>query len=245
MADSMGDYFRKIMAADIVLSDDTGNCLRKWLNLLNITQTEISEHLSISSSVISDYLGNRRKSPGILWIRNYINALIELEEASGLSTLAVLAPLIERIGTIDPIITAMQFSAPISLISFSKALEATIVFPTKEEYDLETYILGVLGVNARKILEIRSSDLKGNLLETTSKTAIIFANTQTGRGIFSFLPINDPIQTPIWVFPEKRINLSVIKASVKRLQKAKAVILISKLNSVEKMITSLSSSYCV
>ncbi|MFX0209238.1 MAG: hypothetical protein ACFFDT_24855 [Candidatus Hodarchaeota archaeon] len=242
MAEASSDYLFRIMVGEVVLSENTGNCLRRLRVLLGITQMEVSAHLNIASSVISDYEANRRKSPGILWIRNFIRALIELEETKGFPTLSILTPLIEKMGTIEPIITAIQFPNPFSLMKFCKAVDATIRFPIKDNYEPETYILGFLVVDGRKLLERCSSNIKGNLMEVVSNIAIIFENTQTGRGVFSLLPVNDPLYSSIWVFPKKGIDLNIIKSSVGKLHRAKTMILTSKLSSLEQMLANLERS---
>ncbi|MFX1511003.1 MAG: hypothetical protein ACFFCQ_00235 [Promethearchaeota archaeon] len=238
MSDSLIDYFTKMIAADIVLSDDLGSCLRKWLNLFNLSQTDVSEHLGVGSSVISDYLRSRRKSPGILWIKNYIRALIELEEINNFTTLSILAPVIKKIGSIDPIITAIPFISPLSLTQFCDVIKATILFPFRVENELEIYILGILGIDAHEILERYTPNFKGNSLEIAN-IAIMFENTQTGRGIFSILPKKDPMFNPVWVFPEKRINSSIINNSVRKLRKAKVIILSSEFESIQQVLSNL------
>jgi len=73
----------KKIAGEIVLSQNPGSTIRKWRNLLKISQVELASKLKISPSVISDYESNRRKSPGIKMIRKMVDAMLEIEEAKG------------------------------------------------------------------------------------------------------------------------------------------------------------------
>ena len=54
------------MAGEITLSEKPGECLKKWRLNFEVSQTDISNSLQVSPSVISDYESGRRKSPGTL-----------------------------------------------------------------------------------------------------------------------------------------------------------------------------------
>ena len=76
------DLARRI-AGEITLSDDPGATLRKWRTDFDVSQTALSEELSVSSSVISDYESGRRESPGIGVVRRMVTALLDIDEARG------------------------------------------------------------------------------------------------------------------------------------------------------------------
>ncbi len=57
--------------------------MRKWRRNFGITQTDLSNHLGISPSVISDYESGRRKSPGIMIVSKIIDALLKIDEIRG------------------------------------------------------------------------------------------------------------------------------------------------------------------
>ena len=64
----MRDQVREKIAGEICLSDEPGRTIRKWREQFHISQQELSKHLGVSPSVISDYEAGRRKSPGIVVI---------------------------------------------------------------------------------------------------------------------------------------------------------------------------------
>ena len=71
------------IAGEIALSDDPGATMRKWREIFNISQVEFAKHLDITVSTISDYEGNRRKSPGTHVIRRFVNALFDIDMMKG------------------------------------------------------------------------------------------------------------------------------------------------------------------
>ena len=68
----------QIILGDIAANENYGIVMKKWRELFNITQSRIAKELDIKQSVISDYENNRRKSPGIEFIRKYTNSLITI-----------------------------------------------------------------------------------------------------------------------------------------------------------------------
>ena len=74
------------MAGEITLSQNPGETLKKWRRNFGVTQTELSNHLGISPSVISDYESGRRRSPGILIVSKIIDALLTIDELRGSCT---------------------------------------------------------------------------------------------------------------------------------------------------------------
>ncbi|PSQ26505.1 transcriptional regulator [Halobacteriales archaeon QS_9_68_17] len=76
------DLAEKI-AGEITLSDDPGATLRKWRADFDVSQTELSDELDVSSSVISDYESGRRDSPGIGVIERVVTGLLDIDERRG------------------------------------------------------------------------------------------------------------------------------------------------------------------
>ncbi|PJA22960.1 hypothetical protein COX58_00735, partial [archaeon CG_4_10_14_0_2_um_filter_Archaea_38_6] len=68
----------QIILGDIAVNKNYGIVMKKWRELFNITQSDVAKELNIKQSVISDYENNRRNSPGIEFLRNYVKALIKV-----------------------------------------------------------------------------------------------------------------------------------------------------------------------
>ncbi|VVB75465.1 Uncharacterised protein [Candidatus Tiddalikarchaeum anstoanum] len=73
------ELFQRILG-DVVANEEYGLVMKKWRELFSVTQAEIAGKLDVKPSVISDYENSRRRSPGIVFIRSYVNALIVLGE---------------------------------------------------------------------------------------------------------------------------------------------------------------------
>ena len=71
------------IAGEISLSDDPGATMRKWREIFSISQVELAKHLGITVSTISDYEGNRRKSPGTHVVKRFVNALFQIDQMKG------------------------------------------------------------------------------------------------------------------------------------------------------------------
>src|SRR6266508_2436998 len=74
---------REKIAGEIAWSDQPGKTMRKWREELHISQTDLANHMRVSPSVISDYEAGRRESPGIKTIRRLVEALLDIDQASG------------------------------------------------------------------------------------------------------------------------------------------------------------------
>ncbi len=77
------ELIMKRIIGEVILSDNPGEIMRRWREVFGITQLEVAEKLEISPSVISDYEGGRRKSPGALFIKRFVWSLIEIDHARG------------------------------------------------------------------------------------------------------------------------------------------------------------------
>src|SRR3989338_7237401 len=71
------------IAGEIVLSPNPGSTMKKWREIFAISQTELAHYLKLSSSTISDYEGNRRKSPGSGIISRFVDSLFEIDKSRG------------------------------------------------------------------------------------------------------------------------------------------------------------------
>ncbi|MDE1858761.1 MAG: helix-turn-helix domain-containing protein, partial [Thaumarchaeota archaeon] len=77
-----GDAVSKI-AGNVVSSPDAGRAMKAWREKLGIRQKALADSLRISASVLSDYESGRRPSPGVKFVRKYIEALVRLDEGKG------------------------------------------------------------------------------------------------------------------------------------------------------------------
>ncbi len=71
------------IAGEITISENPGETLRKWREEFKISQLELSKHLGISPSVISDYESGRRRSPGVSSVKRIVESFVEIDRLRG------------------------------------------------------------------------------------------------------------------------------------------------------------------
>jgi putative transcriptional regulator len=76
-----GDVLARI-AGNVVVSPNPGVALRVWRERLAIRQVALARQMGVSPSVLSDYESGRRSSPGVVFVRRYVEALARLDSGS-------------------------------------------------------------------------------------------------------------------------------------------------------------------
>ncbi|MCZ6725664.1 MAG: helix-turn-helix domain-containing protein [Thaumarchaeota archaeon] len=64
----------------IVTSGEPGGVMKFWRRQMNLKQTLLAKEMGITASVLSDYESGRRSSPGIKFVRKYVEGLVKLDE---------------------------------------------------------------------------------------------------------------------------------------------------------------------
>ncbi len=171
--DFLARRFAELIAGNIVFSDNYGSAMKKWRGIFDVSQKELAERLNITPSVISDYESNRRKSPGMAFIKKVVETLIEIDREKGWRTLSRYK---ELIGVeFDVIIDLNEYSNPISSNRLANYLDGALVT------DFGRNAMGHTVVDSLKaILEMSSYDFY-RLFGLTSERALIFTKVTTGR----------------------------------------------------------------
>lgn len=174
--ETVKELIMKRIIGEIILSDTPGEIMRRWREVFGITQLDIAEKLGISPSVISDYEGGRRKSPGATFIRRFVMCLIDIDAMSGGRVLKQFSSLV-RVSS-DAILDLYEFPSPIPLKDVVKMVDGEFLAC---DYLAEKKLLGYTVVDSiRAILTMSGSDFL-QLVGTTTERAIIFTKTSTGR----------------------------------------------------------------
>ncbi len=159
------------ICGDIVLADVPGEALRKWRQIFKLTQAEIARRLNVSSSVISDYESSRR-TPGVSFVKRFVEALIEADSERGYEILSKYKNIFE---VSSAILDLAEYNKAVHVDDFSKIIEAEKV------NDFEKFVNGHTVVDSIKaILELRSFEFY-QLYGLTSERALIFTKVSGGR----------------------------------------------------------------
>src|SRR5215471_4565082 len=73
------DEFAAHIAGDVVISENPGDTMRKWRERIAVRQAILAREMGLSPSVLSDYESGRRASPGVGFIKRYVEALVKLD----------------------------------------------------------------------------------------------------------------------------------------------------------------------
>src|SRR3974377_859603 len=78
MEPDYGEFAAQI-AGEVVVSDSPGDSMRKWRERIAVKQAVLAREMGLSPSVLSDYESGRRASPGVGFIKRYVEALVKLD----------------------------------------------------------------------------------------------------------------------------------------------------------------------
>ncbi|MEM4347538.1 MAG: helix-turn-helix domain-containing protein [Candidatus Altiarchaeota archaeon] len=168
------ELLARSIASEIVLSKNPGNVMRKWREILGIKQNQIAAHLGISASVISDYEANRR-SPGVVFVKKFIDALISLENKN-----RVEMSFFEKFfsGKEHAILSIREFLVPMKISKFVKIVKGKVLSNNKL---IEKKIYGYTAIDSiRAILELNEDEFS-KIYGLNTERALIFTKVKTGR----------------------------------------------------------------
>ena len=172
------EKFLKNIAGEVIFSSNPGKCLRKWRETFGISQKKLAKELAMNSSVICDYEGGRRQSPGIKIVRKYISGLIALDENAGGKTLKNYLKSIQPPTQNQVILGIKEFFSGVSVNDFCKLLGSDVLAGQKQKGQ-EIYGYTVID-SVKAISELSFNELV-KLYGSTTQRALIFTKVSTGR----------------------------------------------------------------
>lgn len=172
------DHLMKNIIGEIAVSSEPNKTIKKWRSLFRVSQKELSRALGVTSSVISDYESGRRKSPGIMFLRKYIETLIKMDEKRGGEVLRVFIDSEEERPVSAAILDIKEFEAGIDISGFCRNIGSKVITNASTEGKIYGYTL-IDSVKA--ITELSFTELK-KLYGVTTQRALVFTNITTGKG---------------------------------------------------------------
>ncbi len=162
------------ISGDIVFSDAPGKTIKKWRQIFEISQKELAQKLGVSPSVISDYESDRRKSPGVSFVRRIIEAMLEIDKERGYRTVSKYKDLLTGF-KLDVILDMREFGEIIDVRKFVRAIDGEMLT------DFDKFVSGYTIVDSIKaILSLNAYDFY-RLYGFTTERALIFTKVSTGR----------------------------------------------------------------
>lgn len=169
----------KDIIGEIAMSADPPKTIKKWRSLFRASQKDLSKEMGVTSSVISDYESGRRKSPGILFMKKYVEALMRIDERSGGEIIRGFLHISGNKSASSAIADIKEFDKGKNLGEFIMGIGGRMISGGSMERG-EIYGYTVVD-SVKAITELSFSELL-KLYGVTTERAIIFTNVTTGKG---------------------------------------------------------------
>jgi len=171
MEESNNDALAKI-AGNVVAAPDAGRAMRAWREKLSIKQKALADSLGISASVLSDYESGRRPSPGVQFVRKYIEALVRLDEGKG----RIVSHLLSS-DKDEAILSIGEFTSPVEASKILDALAAKVLVGDPSAVKLYGYTV----VDSIKTIYALSGYDFYRIFGATTERALVFTKVGMGR----------------------------------------------------------------
>lgn len=220
----------KNIAGEIVLSENPGVVMKKWREIFMIKQCDLARNLRISSSVISDYESGRRRSPGIVFIKRFIETLIATDMKKG-------GAMVENLSEgfkVDAILDIRDFLTTVPAEEIIEAVDGEIV--AGESSELEDLWGYTIIDSIKAILELSERDFLG-IYGASEERALIFTKVQFGRSPLIAVKVTQPKPKMIVLHglsPKKVDNLAIKIATLEKIP-----LIVSKLQSEDMLVKNL------
>src|SRR4030066_1390180 len=170
----MRDQVREKIAGEICLSEEPGRTIRRGREQFKISQQELSKHLGVSPSVISDYEAGRRKSPGIVTVRKIVDAFLEIDEklCGSYTKQYWLA------AKTDSIISIKEFAVEVLASDLVNKIEGENLTPA---ISLDKHIHGYTVIDSVRAITSLSSFDYLKIYGWSSQRALVFTGVKFGR----------------------------------------------------------------
>jgi len=164
------------IAGEIIFSQKAGDVLRKWRVLFEESQKDLAKAMGVASSVLSDYEKSRRKSPGVQFIKKYVNALIALDEAKGGEHIKKYAGAVRDLSNV--VLGMEEYSSPKTLSQVAKAVKGVWLAGEKLR---DSYVFGYTVIDSlQAVRKLDSYDFL-RLFGGNSVRVVVFTNVSRGR----------------------------------------------------------------
>jgi len=199
---SLGERHRRIIrelvaqriAGDILFSDDIGKAMRKWRRYFGLRQSELARLLGVSASVISDYESGRRKSPGAIVLRRFIEALLDEDERRGGQITRRLAQAAGIASILPSLVDIRELSVPVYVSDFVKLIDGVLLVPPPGKRLIHGYSI----IDSIRAIETLSGSDFMMLFGASTERALIFTQVSTGRSPMVALRVFD-VRPPLVV----------------------------------------------
>jgi len=199
--DPRGQLAERI-AGEITLSDDPGATLRKWRTDFGVTQTDLADHLDVSSSVVSDYESGRRESPGIGVVARIVAGLLDIDERRGGDRIRQHARVLSAGFESDIVNDLREYPTAVSLDRFYESVGATAL--TDGDHD---HVTGHTVIDSIEAITRLSSEEFYRLYGQSTSRALVFTNVTRGESPLVAMRVVNPTPNAVVLHGLDRADL--------------------------------------
>ncbi len=167
------DDFAAHIAGDVVISENPGDSMRKWRERIAVKQAILAREMGLSPSDLSDYESGRRASPGVGFIKKYVNALVKLDQNNHKLLVREVEPK-DR----SAILSIGEFGEPIKAGKLVELLAGSIVTGSEK---LDTEIYGYTVLDSIKTIYALSGFDFYKIYGATTERLLVFTKVGLGR----------------------------------------------------------------
>ncbi len=162
------------IAGEIAMSEFPGDTMRKWRDIFGIPQIAIADYLKISPSTVSDYEASRRKSPGIVVIKRFVDALIDIDTQRGGSVVKKF----KEYNAGNVFFQSYEFQKQMTVEDFAKIINAKFLSGEQGKGKL---VFGCTILDSIKIILELPYESFMKIYSTTSQRVLVFTHVESGR----------------------------------------------------------------
>ena len=200
------------MAGEVTLSDDPGATLRKWRTDFDVSQTDLADHLGVSSSVVSDYESGRRENPGIGVVSRSVAALLDIDEQRGGNRIRQYARVVSAGFDSDIVNDLREYSTAVDLDRFYDAIDATELAAGGQNR-----VSGHTVIDSIEAITRLSSEEFYNLYGQSTNRALVFTNVTRGESPLVAMRVVTPTPNAVVLHGLDRDDLWEHAADIARL----------------------------
>ena len=226
MESASSDAVAKI-AGSVVANLDPGRAMKAWREKLSIKQVTLANALGISASVLSDYESGRRPSPGVQFVRRYIEALVRLDEGKG----RVVSRLVSS-DKDEAILSIGEFSGPVEASKVLDRLDATVLVGDPDAVKLYGYTV----VDSIKTIYALSGYDFYRIFGATTERALVFTKVGMGRSPLVAIRVSQLKPRVVVIHGPKEVDPLAVDLA----RREGLVLALSSAASEEQLIASLS-----
>ena len=221
------DALTKI-AGSVIASQNPGRAMKAWRSKLSIKQVMLARALSMSPSVLSDYESGRRPSPGVQFVRKYVEALVKLDEGRDR-----MIPKLVSSEKDEAILSIGEFQGPVDASLILHAVDAKVLVGNERQLKLYGYTV----VDSIKTIYALSGYDFYRIFGASTERALIFTKVGMGRSPLVAIRVSQLKPRVVVIYGPKEVDSLAVDLA----RREGIVLALSEAPSEEALISAIKS----